>query len=344
MIKLPNISNFYATHMPFFRPSPHGGTWLFAARRLKEDNWRLYHALPGAAAGPYPIMTNDSWTYCCPTGEWDPEEGRESYIAGPKEGPYHLYEIIENTEPRQFCRQVCRADVGFTRWGWTVWGSRRGPIHIDHAGHHRTLSIDKLDYLYRVCYDVTKPDTLIITCSVAGQDIVLLHDLAAASTMQLIGNALLYKACRVDGNTWAYAHRLTGDFESRRLALAFDPATRPYAGKIAVAEEPAEAAGKDCLPCLRKHLAQAISYAKEIANGHGKGATLDHRPDLEGEIGNAEQHAAALGIEGYRRSLRDLRHNLDARAWQPGDDDIALLRRMWQSAMGLSSCNCRGQK
>jgi hypothetical protein len=340
MIKLPKIMGFVSTHMPFFRPGAAGGMWFFAGRVNVADSWHLYNAFPGGEPEEMHLGHPDEWNHCCPSSTYDPEEETTSYIAGPNAGPYHLYEITEGYRKRQ----VCQADVGFTRWGWTVWGSRRGPIHIDHAGHHRTLSIAGLDYLYRVCYDVTKPDTLIITCSVAGQDIVLLHDLAAASTSQLLGNALLYKACRVDGNTWAYAHRLTGDFESRRLALAFDPATLPYAGTVTVAEATPEAAGKDCLPCLRKHLAQAISYAKEIANGHGKGSALDHRPDLEGEIGNAEQHAAALGIDGYRRSLRDLRHNLDARAWQPGDDDIALLRRMWQSAMGLSNCNCKGQK
>jgi hypothetical protein len=338
MIKLPNISALTATHMPFFRPDNSGGLWLFSGRRIAAESWHIYHAAPGGEPAKIKLGHPENWNHCCPAGTYDPEEETWSYIAGPKEGPNHLYEVSGNG-----VHQVCRADVGFTRWGWTVWGSRHGPIHIKHAGHHRTLSIAALDYLYRVCYDVTKPDTLIITCSVGGADIVLLHDLQADSTMQLLGNRLLYKACRVDDNTWAYAERLPGDFESRCLALAFSPATCPYSGQMTVAEEQ-EAEGKDCLPCLRKHLAQAISYAKEIKNGHGQGAKLDHRADLAGEIGAAEHHAEALGIDGYRCALRDLRHRLDARAWQPEENDIALLRRMWQSAMGLSNCNCKGAK
>jgi hypothetical protein len=37
-----------------------------------------------------------------------------------------------------------------------------------------------------------------------------------------------------------------------------------------------------CFECVEKHLAGALSYAKEIKSGHGKDSELDHRPDFLG--------------------------------------------------------------
>ena len=37
-----------------------------------------------------------------------------------------------------------------------------------------------------------------------------------------------------------------------------------------------------CFECISKHLSAALSYAKEVMSGHGKGSELDHRPDLLG--------------------------------------------------------------
>ena len=35
-----------------------------------------------------------------------------------------------------------------------------------------------------------------------------------------------------------------------------------------------------CFECALKHTATALSYGKEILNGHGEGADLDHRWSL----------------------------------------------------------------
>jgi hypothetical protein len=87
----------------------------------------------------------------------------------------------------------------------------------------------------------------------------------------------------------------------------------------------------DCRDCLRKHLAAALSYAKEILDGHGKGARPDHRPDFAGEIINAEHHAIAIdGLDP--EPFRSLRHGLDSREWCPDNNDIDRLRHLWTVA------------
>lgn len=87
----------------------------------------------------------------------------------------------------------------------------------------------------------------------------------------------------------------------------------------------------DCRDCLRKHLAAALSYAKEILDGHGKGARPDHRPDFAGEIINAEHHAIAI-VELDPEPFRALRHDLDTREWLPENNDIDTLRYLWTIA------------
>ena len=85
-----------------------------------------------------------------------------------------------------------------------------------------------------------------------------------------------------------------------------------------------------CLQCVRKHLANAISYAKEVLAGHGAGGDPDHRPDLLGELGNAEHH---LESDPDQRNLLDralsLRRRFEDSGYVPYPGMITELRRLW---------------
>ena len=67
-----------------------------------------------------------------------------------------------------------------------------------------------------------------------------------------------------------------------------------------------------CWDCALKHLAGALSYGKEILTGHTKGAELDHRPDLLGELVNCEHQAELLDRELFNR-VSTLRKQLQVR-------------------------------
>ena len=86
-----------------------------------------------------------------------------------------------------------------------------------------------------------------------------------------------------------------------------------------------------CLECLQKHLAGALSYAKEVMEGHGEGSALDHRIDLLGEMVNAEHHLELLD-GALLMDLRALRRGLQGRGMAPVEGDLLELRRIWSEA------------
>lgn len=85
-----------------------------------------------------------------------------------------------------------------------------------------------------------------------------------------------------------------------------------------------------CPQCVRKHLANAISYAKEVLAGHGAGGDPDHRPDLLGELGNAEHH---LESDPDQKNLLDqvlsLRRQFENSGYVPYTGMVTELRRLW---------------
>ncbi len=105
----------------------------------------------------------------------------------------------------------------------------------------------------------------------------------------------------------------------------------------------------NCPDCCRKHLAAAMSYAKEIMNGHGKGGKPDHRPDFAGEMINAEHHIQFIAAN-EAPSIRNFRHKLSSQNWIPESDDINFLRSLWlnseriKTSNGQSGCKTCGQK
>ena len=72
-----------------------------------------------------------------------------------------------------------------------------------------------------------------------------------------------------------------------------------------------------CFQCALKHTSTALSYGKQIMNGHGEGADLDHRPDFLGQITNLEHHLKLLDenllleVKNYREMLQAKKINVD---------------------------------
>ncbi len=83
-----------------------------------------------------------------------------------------------------------------------------------------------------------------------------------------------------------------------------------------------------CWECLLKHLAGALSYGKEVMTGHGRGAELDHRIDLIGELVNGEHHAELLE-HGLFQRLSALRKDLQLRRGNVTPKDLEVIRRLY---------------
>lgn len=90
-----------------------------------------------------------------------------------------------------------------------------------------------------------------------------------------------------------------------------------------------------CWDCALKHLAGALSYGKEILTGHTKGAELDHRPDLLGELVNCEHHAELLDRELFNR-VSTLRKQLQVRHVFVTAEDLDTLRMLYLKTEALS--------
>ena len=84
-----------------------------------------------------------------------------------------------------------------------------------------------------------------------------------------------------------------------------------------------------CPACVMKHLAAAISYAKEVQSGHGRGHELDHRPDLLGELVNAEHHLKLLD-NNLHVAISELRKKLQENGTNPSQADTEYIRRLWK--------------
>lgn len=85
-----------------------------------------------------------------------------------------------------------------------------------------------------------------------------------------------------------------------------------------------------CPQCVRKHLANAISYAKEILSGHGAGGDPDHRPDLLGELGNAEHHLqTSIEQEMLLEQVLRIRRRFEDEQYVPYPEMMAELRQVW---------------
>lgn len=335
MGQLPSNSS---AHMPYMVHGP-DGVFMFFCVKNDVGAWKLNVSSPNQAPRRLENDLPADWNECCPVAEYDEGRWSVSLVAGPCRGPEKngLYRLDPHAGTTS---RLLDADVGFSRQGWLAHAGRRGPLIVRNGSAEASLDIAGLDFLYRVCPDAFSPGILLITASIGGVDQSIAYDYHHRTChVVTFQHACLYKfAAHPDGN-YVYALRGPGDHEDRQIVTSGTVVRTPAPDLIQARDMAAQPDKMNCLACFRKHVAAALSFAKEIQAGHGAGADLDHRPDLEGEISNAEHHAMEMTVPGYAPALRELRHRLDRQQWLPAAEDVALLRRLWKSSMGIS-CGC----
>ncbi len=94
-----------------------------------------------------------------------------------------------------------------------------------------------------------------------------------------------------------------------------------------------------CFECALKHTATALSYGKEILNGHGEGADLDHRPDFLGELTNLEHHLRLLD-ENLLLEVKNYRETIQAKSVNLSEDDLDYIRELYKKIEAIQ----KGQK
>ncbi len=114
------------------------------------------------------------------------------------------------------------ADVGFVRKDHVVHAGRRGPITIVEPGRTVTLTLNGVEFLYRVSYDPFQPNRLLISGQYLDGTI---FSWAYQPGMKILRNVIAdgvsaYK-CAFYGGDCYYAKRENG-FEERRIVRASD--------------------------------------------------------------------------------------------------------------------------
>ena len=91
-----------------------------------------------------------------------------------------------------------------------------------------------------------------------------------------------------------------------------------------------------CYTCVQKHLANALSYGKEILSGHTQGADLDHRIDFLGELGNAEHHLELIDRELFL-TISEFRKEIQEKNNKPDYIDLETIRKLFLAVEKLSA-------
>ena len=205
------------THMPFAALDGDGNAKQFCCIQ-NNGLWKLYH------------FTGQKWkrlktglpadaTECGPTAEFEDGVWKISFIAGGWRGDrrfrlYRMYGINAEPMAQQF------ADVGFVRKDHVVYAGRRGPIVIVEPGRTVTLTLNGVEFLYRVSYDPFQPNRLLISGQYLDGTI---FSWAYQPGMKILKNVIAdgvpaYKCAFYEGGCY-YAKR-EAEFEERRIVKA----------------------------------------------------------------------------------------------------------------------------
>lgn len=328
------------THMPFVAYSKTGEATYFFCKQVCGF-WKIFYCLDGETCHRLNTGLPDDTTECSPTAEWENNCWNISFLAGGAEADrtFYLYRMqgIESQPDK-----LEKADYGFYWNPKTVYGLRSNSFLIKDAGKEIKIEIPDAEFIYRLSYIPEDPNQLLITGqNKSGDWFSWIYHLIQNSLHAIIADGLTaYKCCFFKGRCF-YASRGADDgFEERHIVEANEINFIPLeAGKVLVSE--VEKAGMACVDCFRKHLAGALSYGKEVMNGHGSGSSPDHRADLAGELVNAEHHAEALQPD-LAESIRAIRKTLEQKQWQPEAKDLDEIRIAWNQSFTLSGCGCRG--
>ena len=90
-----------------------------------------------------------------------------------------------------------------------------------------------------------------------------------------------------------------------------------------------------CFECVLKHLSKALSYGKEVMGGHDRNNALDHRPDLLGEIGNAEDHLKLIDDALFAK-MKAFRSELQSNQVSVTIDTLQTIRDLYKEVENMA--------
>lgn len=328
------------THMPFITYDKLGQAVYFFCKQ-QYGFWKIFYSMDGVNVHRLETGLPDDAVECSPFAEWEDNTWKISFVAGGSEAErqFYLYKMIGlDGEPKK----LEKADFGFYSEPRKVYGLRSNTFIIDDNGTETKYEIPEAEYIYRISYIPEDFNQLLITGQTADDADLFtwIYNLADKSIHAVIADGVpAYKCCFFKRRCfYAQKNDLDG-FEDRHVVEASDVQFVKLDKSKIIASEVVKAS-MACADCLRKHLAGAISYAKEVMNGHGAGASPDHRADLAGELINAEHHAEAIEAELADR-IRYIRKTLEKSNWQPEPQTIDYIRNAWNDSFFASGCGCR---
>ncbi len=205
------------THMPFAAAGPDGNTEEFCCIPVNSV-WKLYH-FTGKRWKRIKTGLPDDAFECGPCAEFEDGIWKISFIAGGWQGDrrFRLYRMYGlNAEPMA----QGFADAGFVHKDRVVLSDRRGPIVITEPGRKITLSLDGVEFLYRVSYDPFQPNRLLISGQFPNREIFSwAYQPGMRILKEVIADGVPAYKCAFYGVDCYYAKREAG-FEERHIVKA----------------------------------------------------------------------------------------------------------------------------
>jgi hypothetical protein len=205
------------THMPFVGADGEFKPHEFCCIPV-DGKWKIHHRADGEWER-VPTGLPDDATECGPVAEFDEGMWKLSFIAGGYESDrrfklYRMYGL--DSAPGM----IGFADVGFAWKNRIVSAGRRTAITIQDGEKTTTLSLEGVEYLYRISCDPQRPNRLLISGQYPGGEIFSwAYHPGLRNLYALLADEKPAYKCALWGNDCFYAKRL-GGFEERRIVQA----------------------------------------------------------------------------------------------------------------------------
>lgn len=207
------------SHMPFvvYGKPPEFKAEQFCCLQV-DGKWKLHH-FDGETWKRINTGLLDDATECSPTAELENDKWQVSFVTvgAEPDRKFRFYKIayLENPQPEV----VCKAEVGFVWKNRIVFGKRSGGLYISDAIKTQKLTFSDVEYLYRVSYNPSNPNELLISGQYKGGELFSWACNVNARTLHslIVNGNPAYKAAFF-GNTLFYAERGDSDgFEERHI-------------------------------------------------------------------------------------------------------------------------------
>lgn len=228
------------SHMPFVGLSLDGNDKELCCLK-RNDKWKV-HYLDNGIYRKLATYTNEDATECGPTAEWNPLENnwRISFIAGGSEANdwedtgFYLYlkRGFDDSAPVK----ICPANVGYIWKHQINFGYKIAPIIYQiEDGVEKKITLKDIDYVYRLSYDVSHPDNMLISAQRINGEIVSFSYRPEDDNLYVYedGGIPCYKMCFGPDEEVYYALKnQNGDFEERHIVKAGNIKKTRYSRKM----------------------------------------------------------------------------------------------------------------